>query len=262
MLPSPLKDWLSYGVLGQLKTSVRPPIQTHDVLGPIAAASQNNAWAITPAAMLYLWQLIETKQPQSIIEFGSGQSTRLFAAYAQRMATRGRKVSLLSVEHDERWLEQTRAAIERAGHLDYVQFHLAPLVNQQLLGRTMEAYSLDPATLARAAGKNGFGVCFIDGPSGTVGRAGCLPLVADYLAENACVLLDDALREGEQAVVARMAVDARPPIRKFARIQMLDRHGMLHLTWKRSHASSNSRTILTSPRTQSKADRVESHEER
>ncbi|MEX2286730.1 MAG: glycosyltransferase [Planctomycetaceae bacterium] len=232
MLPAAAKAWLSYRVLALLEDAARKIVQSHKVLGPLAAQSQHNAWAITPAAMLYIWQLVERTQPRSIIEFGSGQSTRLFAAYAQRMSARGRSVTVLSVEHDEHWLEQTRTALERAGQLDYVQFHHAPLVEQQLLGRTIEAYSLDRATLARAAGGTGFDLCFIDGPTGTVGRAGCLPLAAPFLANDASVLLDDALRASEQAVIREWQA-ALGRHCKASRIQLVDRHGMLHLTWQR-----------------------------
>jgi predicted O-methyltransferase YrrM len=231
MLPRAAQRWLSYSVLERLEAAAAAEIKSHAVLGPIAADSHNNAWAITPAAMLYLWKLVESTEPRRIIEFGSGQSTRLFAAYAARMAQAGRSVSLLSVEHDEHWLEQTQAGLKEEGHADFVQFHHAPLSSQYLLGRTTEAYSIDEPTLARAAGSSGLDLCLIDGPPGTVGRGGCLPLVARYLAAGATVLLDDAFRPPEQAVIREWQEKLAADI-KAARIEAIDRHGMLRLTWR------------------------------
>jgi predicted O-methyltransferase YrrM len=69
-----------------------------------------------------LVQFLEAAQPRGILEFGTGRSTLVFAAFAAEQARRGHPVpQLLAVDHEPRWLELTRQQLEDQGLAEHVQ---------------------------------------------------------------------------------------------------------------------------------------------
>jgi predicted O-methyltransferase YrrM len=231
LLPRFARSWLDYRVLAYVEELALRDVRAHDTLHRFAHELEQNRWAMSPSAILYLWHLLETARPARIVEFGSGLSTRVIAEHARQAKAFGQNVALVSIEHDAHWLSQTREALAREQTSEFVTFCHAPISTQHLLGRSLEAYSVDERAMEAAAGSTGFELCIVDGPPGTIGRAGCLPLVAPFLAANAVVLLDDALRPGELAV-------AREWRKTYGRqcqssdLQLLDRHGLMRLRWK------------------------------
>ena len=242
-VPRFAKAWLSYRVLEDVERMALEAVRTHEVLRTFAPDMEQNRFAMTPSALLYLWNLLEAVAPRRIVAFGSGLSTRLFGEYARRMKARGCDVALLSVEHDAHWLSRTREALLRDRTAEFVVFRHAPITRQPLLGGEIDAYSIDAETLTATAGAVGFELCLIDGPPGTVGRSGCLPLVAPYLAHDAVVLLDDAIRPGEFEICREWKVAFKRQCTG-TRLQLLDRHGLMQTKWKtpRLSAASPART--------------------
>jgi predicted O-methyltransferase YrrM len=181
--------------------------------------------------VVYLWTLLVRAKPRRIVEFGSGLSTRIFATYARRMAHQGLSVRVLSVEHDQGWLEKTRGSLLQAGDDDWVETVHAPLREQRLLGRAVVAYNTSQTDLRRQGGASGFDMCFIDGPPGTVGRVGSLALAARYLADGSYILLDDAYRSGEQAALREWHRNYRDHLSRI-RLVLVDHHGLAVARWK------------------------------
>ena len=229
MLPRRVQNWLKYRVFEPGEQFGWEAVASHKVLSAFSAKS-NGPWAISPSAMMLLWRLLCETKPRRILEFGSGISTRVFSIYAEQMAQDGVPVRVLSVDHDEQWLANTRNHIaEAALNRSFVLVH-APLSKQRLLCRDMVSYTVPEADLADVAGSGGFDLCLIDGPPGTDGRAGALPLAAPYLAGNCCIILDDAYRAGEQAVLREWRSAYKGHFGR-PRLLLADSHGLAVAKW-------------------------------
>jgi len=127
-----------------------------------------------------------------ILECGSGLTTLLVGIVAMRA---GREV--WSLEHDPSWAERVRRELRRIG-LFGSHVHCAEL--RDYGGFLWYAPPLDQMPA-------GFDLVVCDGPPGTTpgGRAGLLPVMKQKLAPGCRILLDDASREGEQAVASSWA---------------------------------------------------------
>lgn len=159
----------------------------------------NDGWALSPTTVMALWGLLAQAKPRVILEFGCGLSTALFASYCQGAHAGGvGGARLVSIEHEAAWIAQTGKLLAEH-HLDgFVDFIHAPLSEQHLLKRRQIAYTLADTSFERVIPTHGIECVFIDGPPGSIGRIGCLPLIEPYLRQGACILLDDAYRPDEQ----------------------------------------------------------------
>src|SRR5699024_341593 len=79
-------------------------------------------WALDARSLAHLIALFEEKRPQRILEIGSGTSTIWLADLCQSF---GGKV--VTLDHLEKYLNQTRAAIRSHGLENYVDARFAPL---------------------------------------------------------------------------------------------------------------------------------------
>ena len=158
-------------------------------------------WKITPDFACLLLDLVDELRPRRVLELGSGTSTLLLA---QALGALGGR--LASLEQDAGHVELTRRMLAEAGLGGGVQVEHAPLRSGS------EAREGDPPwyaaeALARFHGETGppWNLVVVDGPS-TEGRADArmpaLPRLLPLLAPDAVVVLDDAFRPGERAVVA------------------------------------------------------------
>lgn len=97
---------------------------------------------------VHLYKLLADFKPNSILEFGSGSTTGIFAAYAQKFNARIR-----SIEDNPSWLENTRRAL---GDLTkYVDFVLSPAIGE--LGNPNRSFY-------RYTPEEVFDFVYIDGP--------------------------------------------------------------------------------------------------
>ncbi len=134
-----------------------------------------------------------------IVELGSGVSTLLIASMLSERGG-GR---LISVDHDHRFGERTRALLAEAGHpADVV---IAPLRSQELAGTTAEWY--DPEALQSALPDEPISLLIVDGPpvTSTWSRWPAIEVLGPHLVEDAVVLLDDGRRRAERATALRWA---------------------------------------------------------
>jgi Methyltransferase domain len=129
-----------------------------------------------------------------VLECGSGLTTLLLGWVAGRAGG-----EVCSLEHDPVWAERTRAALRRHG-LTRARVCHAPLRDYG----EFCWYEPPAGVLPRE-----FSLVVCDGPPGDTrgGRYGLLPVLGARLARGCVVLLDDAARPGEAAVLRRWAAE-------------------------------------------------------
>jgi predicted O-methyltransferase YrrM len=136
-------------------------------------------------------ELVRVFEPRRVLELGSGRSTVELASVLTEAEAR----PLLSLEHDRRYLDQTRRVLEERGLAPRVELRHAPIAPARegwFLGSWYET-----AVIADAGS---FDFVLIDGPpSRAVGRFMALPLLWSRLDRGALLLLDDANRADYEA---------------------------------------------------------------
>lgn len=151
-------------------------------------------WSAPPRVLVELTQHIHASEtPPSIVEFGSGTSTYWIARALQRRG--GGK--LVSFEHLPEYFNRTRNLLVAAGLEDHVDLRLAPLVEQDFMGRSMRWYQ-------GWEDLSSIDVVFVDGPPQSTGEAARMPAavaLAGALNLGAIVCLDDADRDDERASI-------------------------------------------------------------
>jgi hypothetical protein len=138
-------------------------------------------------------------KPRHILELGSGSSTQVLArASLQSHAL----CCITSVEHDPDFRDSTVRGLadqRQAGSPIALQF--APLVLRECGGKLLPVYRLRPQ---RFASPRPADLVLIDGPPAALGgREGTLYQVLDFARSGTLVLLDDANRAEERAVLSR-----------------------------------------------------------
>ncbi|MGH2953553.1 MAG: class I SAM-dependent methyltransferase [Solirubrobacterales bacterium] len=155
-------------------------------------------WALLPPAL----ELIEAEVDagrREVVECGSGVST---IAIARRLAAVG-DGRLCALEHDRGWAAEIRGRIEAEGLAGRARVIEASLGEHPLARPGCRWYS--QAALADLPA-SGIELLLVDGPpAGDPGlersRYPALPALADRLAGDALVVLDDIDRPGEQWVL-------------------------------------------------------------
>lgn len=148
----------------------------------------------------YLVQFLVENQPRAIVELGSGSSTMLIARVLKSIGIK--EVFHVSVDHEARYLEQSKRFCQLADVDDRVHFLHAPL------GPVDCQDDLWYTGLTEALADRKIEFVFVDGPPAHVpglerSRYGALPLLQPYLAEHCTIILDDANRTGEQEIIDR-----------------------------------------------------------
>ncbi|WP_157575007.1 class I SAM-dependent methyltransferase [Jiangella muralis] len=149
-------------------------------------------WAMEPTTLFRLVRLVDQTRPAMVVECGSGAST-VWLAYALESLGGGRLVSL---EHDERYAEQTRRTLEEHGLSGVAEVRHAPLSEVEVNGETFTWY--DPTAVQDL---KDIELLLVDGPpraSGPRARYPALPLLGTRLAPGARIVLDDVDRPEEQ----------------------------------------------------------------
>jgi predicted O-methyltransferase YrrM len=156
-------------------------------------------WALPADEQRFLASLVARLRPQHILELGSGTSTQLFARAAALLET---PCCITSVEHDPDFRQTTISGLEnppRAGRRVAVQF--APLVLRECGGMLLPVYRLRPHRFATSCPAD---LILIDGPPAALGgREGTLYQMLDFTRPGTLILLDDANRAEERAVLSR-----------------------------------------------------------
>ncbi len=155
-------------------------------------------WATSPDVLLHLHDLIMEKQPEVVVEFGSGTST-LVIADALRQCGKGR---LFSVDHSEHYGGITRLNLVKEELQSWVDLRIFPLIDWkgEHLNKEEKVQWYDPRSLE---GVKRIEIMFVDGPPAATcryARYPALPAVFNYLDDKALILIDDANRTDEMAI--------------------------------------------------------------
>ena len=142
-----------------------------------------------------LARLVIDGHRQSVLEFGAGSSSRVFA---QSLASTGGG-RLTSVEASPQWCGSAWEHVERCEAVD-AQLVQAPVTSRFTPQGYLHGYWSAAATIAE---RGPFDLVFIDGPQGCFGRDASLWLAVESLADDAVIVLDDAARWKERATVRR-----------------------------------------------------------
>ena len=156
-------------------------------------------WSATPELSLQITSLILGRNVQHVFEAGSGVST-LIAGYALAKASR-EQARVTSLDHDAGYAEITRAQLAEHGFREGLRVLHAPLVEHQIRGGSWQWYDL-----SKLPDGPPIDLLVVDGPAvktQPMARYPALPLLFSRLSPDAVVVLDDAARDSERAVVAR-----------------------------------------------------------
>ncbi len=174
-------------------------ISLHAAVAPRLPLPPMRGWAMSPDMAGLVFATVLEKKPRVVVELGSGVST-LITAYALERLGEGR---LISLDHDAQYARASSANVRRHQLEDRVRIVHAPLTTHQIDGATYRWYETSALDEIDA-----IDVLVVDGPVQAhnpqpMVRFPALPLLLDKLAPDAVVLVDDARRQQDAAVVAR-----------------------------------------------------------
>lgn len=172
-------------------------VQLFNRVTPRAPMPPTGGWALDASGVLALIDLVEKHRPQTILELGSGTSS-VWMGYALETLGEG---AVISVDHDQRYAEITRAQIAKHGLESHVEVRLAPLRSVDIPGHDAQWYDD-----SKFGDIKDIDLLVIDGPpqsTGDYARYPALPLLIEKFANHAHIVLDDASRADEQAIARR-----------------------------------------------------------
>ncbi|MEX1055900.1 MAG: class I SAM-dependent methyltransferase [Rhodothermales bacterium] len=154
-------------------------------------------WAATPELALTLYQLVRERRPAVVVELGSGASSVIIASALEQNGS-GR---LICIEQDAAYADETRKALRREGIEGRVEVIHAPISMSAIGGNDWRWYERKSLPDFSA-----IDLLVVDGPNRELqkmARYPALPVLHEFLAEEAVIVLDDANRKDERAVVKR-----------------------------------------------------------
>ena len=164
--------------------------------------------AISPDFAATLVSIVMESRPTTILEFGSGTST-LLCGYCLKHLGGG---TVISVNHDQKYADQTMEAVREHGLAAFARVEHAPLRTLSLPAGSWQWY--DTAFLARVPAVD---LLIVDGPPRWLQRLArypALPITIGKLGPAATILIDDARRPDEQEMVGRWVFEF-PGFRRF-----------------------------------------------
>jgi protein-L-isoaspartate O-methyltransferase len=157
-------------------------------------------WPMGVSAIDSWVEAVLERKPAAVLEFGSGVSTVVSAVLMRRIHGTG-AVRVFSVEQGEEAAAQTRARLEALGLNDLVAIHIAPVERTLVDAFESSGYAVTAEQMGSFLGDVRPEMVLIDGPFGGYGaRFSTLPVAHPWLAEDAEIWMDDALRDSELAI--------------------------------------------------------------
>lgn len=174
---------------------------TMDVPYPLPLGGR---WALGWDAASILAREIAVGLPQAVVELGSGGSSLVIGMQLRRSG-RGH---LYTLDHEAAYAEITRRHVTALGLESWVTVLDAPLEDLDVDGERYRWYRLPQAVL----GLDRIDVLVIDGPPQRIDPDGmprypAVPMLGARLGPGSLVFVDDAVREGEQRMLARWVSD-------------------------------------------------------
>lgn len=139
--------------------------------------------------LLNLYRILNNIKPNKIVEFGSGQTTKMISQYCDFYSCQA-----FVFEHDENWLQFCKESFELSNKLG---IQLSPIQSENYKGHDTLRYS---SNIQKITGDD-IDFILLDGPIGSDGfsRVQILDLIPDSLNKDRfCILIDDYQRTGEK----------------------------------------------------------------
>lgn len=147
-----------------------------------------------------LFKVYEIVQPETILEFGLGQSTNLTRQYCSV----NKKAFAVVCDHDDLWVETYKKYTKG---LDNLTLEVLPtedfILEDGTIGAKDTQYKKVEKALLKSFGRQKLNLVIVDGPIGVdkkYSRTNILSLV-DSLARKFVVIIDDSNRIGEQNTI-------------------------------------------------------------
>ncbi len=182
----------------------------HQLVAVGAEVPPPSGWAATPQTLLAMVDAVRGLPDGAVIvECGSGTSSVWLGLAA---AQQDRGITVVALEHEVAYAEQTRHALRANGLEATVEVRVAPLSPTVIDDQPYSWFA--PEALD---GLTGIALLFVDGPPGSTGeqaRFPAFPLLRDRLSDGCLVILDDTNRRDERETLSRwMALDGRGRLR-------------------------------------------------
>ena len=164
---------------------------------------QNQPFSPGRAAIGYptlyaLYRILDEFQPKSILEMGLGQSTKMIGSYVKWKVGRNEECRHVVVEHDRSWIDFFNNVFELSSGTEVVQLDLRKVEFDAPGGGKTEVNMY--SGFAEQVKDQKFDLIFIDGPFGSpvYSRVDIIDLMPECLKDSFILMLDDAVRQGEQ----------------------------------------------------------------
>lgn len=147
-------------------------------------------WAIGYPLFYVIYRILDEVEPNNILEFGLGQSSRMFHQYASHY----RLSNVSTLEHDSDWIN-----IYKANKKIPSNANVSLIENEIITYKGFETLSI--ANLNKLVKNNKYDLILVDAPYGSVrySRVQILSLIPDNIEINHfCILVDDYNRNGEK----------------------------------------------------------------
>lgn len=178
----------------QVETELRAVVNIRPVTGPLPL--EMSGWAMHAVLGETIAREIALNQPRLVLECGSGSSTAFIAYCLSQFCPDGRVVSL---DHEAEYADKTRRLLQKVGMTGRAEVVTAPLHTCQVNGQEVEWYGFEPASL----GEQRIDLLVVDGPPGNHARRArypAVPILREYLADEAVVIMDDGNRSDEKEI--------------------------------------------------------------
>lgn len=178
------------------RTQVQALLDLNTILRARAPLPPMAGWACTPELAVAIVDEHLRSTPRCVVEAGSGVSTLVHGYMLERSDGR-----VWSLDHDLAFAERTRSHVAHHGLEARATIVDAPLIPYELRGESWQWYDIRHLPESRE-----IDLLVVDGPpvsTQPLARYPALPLLVDRLADEAVIILDDAARPSERAVVQR-----------------------------------------------------------
>ncbi|MFB9077346.1 class I SAM-dependent methyltransferase [Flavobacterium procerum] len=161
-----------------------------------------NGGALRPVCITYILNEIIINQRKMILEFGSGLSTLLMARLIKRNNINAK---IYSVEHNQSWAAIIEDYLKKENLLEFVTIIRADLkeIGTSSFGN-LNWYDLN--AISSVINNEKFDLIIVDGPPANTekikfSRFPAFESLSNNFANDFCLLLDDANREGEKEII-------------------------------------------------------------
>ena len=151
-------------------------------------------WAADYGLLYTLYRVLNGIKPQSILEFGLGQSSKLIHQYANHF-----HISAITCEHDESWIK----FFEEGKDGNYkVKTKLLELETTQYNGFDTLSYK----HIQNIFKEQKFDLIVVDAPFGSehYSRSQIIQLAQNNLHDSFCIIIDDSERNGEKETICEV----------------------------------------------------------